>query len=247
MNRKIVLRGVLSLIIGASLQCISASAHGLAVGACSKLVLEGEVTAGAEWKALLGEDWVFRILPVPPMQAGYTGWDLVIDRAQPAGFPDALYLATPPFGSINEREIATTFGLRAQDAIGWNPRTFRFLIDPKAFDEAQQVYRSGYPSGPSSSASSDVAKRLLELQKGAASGELRILDARLVPGTADPAPYAQQWAMEVSRTQHEIEPSSIGGSPRGALRSMRFRLTLWLPAKWTFPPGVHATRATCGQ
>jgi hypothetical protein len=220
-----------------------------AAPACSKVVLEGAAGATDEWKASIGEGWIFRIVPVPSLQAGYTGWDLVVDRQQPAGFPDALYLATPPFGSINEREIATTFGLRAQDAIGWNPRSFRFLIDPKSFHDAQQAYRSAYPAGSSSSpAAGDAAKRLLELQKGAASGELRILDAHLVPGTADPAPFAQQWALAATRTPHEIESSANGeGSPRGALHSMRFRLTIWLPAGWVLPAGVHATRGACGQ
>jgi hypothetical protein len=242
------LRGARAVVAVVLFQCISASAHALAAKSCARLVLEGEVTAGHEWKTALGQGWVFRIVPVPPMQAGYTGWGLVVDRAQPAGFPDALYLATPPFGSINEREIATTFGLRAQDVIGWNPRSFRFLIDQKSFKDAQQAYRLAYPAAASSSAASaDAANRLLEFRKNAASGELRILDARLVPGTADPAPFAQQWTLAASRTEHEIESSDAQGSPRGALRWMRFRLTLWLPSGWAFPAGVNATHAACGQ
>jgi hypothetical protein len=209
---------------------------------CSKLVVEGEVTAGHEWKAPIGQEWIFRFVPVTPGQAGYSGWDLVVDRTEPAGFPDALYLATPPFGSINEREIATTFGLRAQDAIGWNPRTFRFLTDLKSFRDAQQAYAAA------SSGDAKAMSRLLELQKTAASGELRILDAHLVPGTADPAPFAQQWALAASRTPHQVETASNNhGIPRGELRSIRFRLTLWLPQKWVFPPGAHPTRAACGQ
>ena len=215
---------------------------GLHAQTCARLVLEDEVKAGQEWNTSLGQGWVFRIVPVPPMQTGYSGWDLVVDRAQPAGFPDALYLATPPFGSINEREIATTFGLRAQDAIGWNPRTFRFLIDPKSFQDAQHAYRA------SSSSDTRAMNRLLELQKNAASGELRILDARLVPGAADPAPFAQQWTLAAARTPHQIESSANGqGSARGELHFLRFRLTLWLPAKWAFPPDAHPTRSACGQ
>jgi hypothetical protein len=251
MNRKVVLRAAHTLIAAAFFQWICGSAHGFAAESCSKLVLEGEVAAGHEWKTELGQGWVFRIVPVSPMRAGYTGWDLVVDRAQPAGFPDALYLATPPYGSINEREIATTFGLRAQDAFGWNPRTFRFLVDPKSFRDAQQAYRSGVEATPASSAPSGnvvAMDRLLELQKSAASGELRILDARLEPGTADPAPFAQPWALAASRTQYQIESSGSGkGSPRGEFHSIRFRLTLWLPAKWAVPAGLHTVRAACGQ
>jgi hypothetical protein len=242
MNRKLVVRVAHAVAAAVLFQWICASAHAIGAESCNKLVLEGEVTSGHEWKAALGQGWLFRIVPVPPMQTGYSGWDLVVDRAQPAGFPDALYLATPPFGSINEREIATTFGLRAQDAIGWNPRTFRFLIDPKSFQDAQHAYRA------SSSSDTRAMNRLLELQKNAASGELRILDARLVPGAADPAPFAQQWTLAAARTPHQIESSANGqGSARGELHFLRFRLTLWLPAKWAFPPDAHPTRSACGQ
>jgi hypothetical protein len=251
MKRKRFLRGARAVVAVALFHCICASAQAQAAESCSKLVLEGEVTADHEWKAALGQGWVFRIVPVSPTQAGYSGWDLVVDRAQPAGFPDALYLATPPFGSINEREIATTFGLRAQDAIGWNPRSFRFLIDPNSFRDAQQAWRSVFPDTLASAvppADSKAMSRLLELQKTAASGELRILGTRLSPGTADPAPFAQQWALAASRTQQKIEPAAeVRGSPRGELHAMRFRLTLWLPPKWTFPPEAHPTRSTCGQ
>ncbi len=251
MNRKRFLQGARAVIAAALFQCICAAAHAVAAEPCARLVLEGEVTAGHEWKTTLGQGWVFRIVPVSPTQAGFSGWDLVVDRTQPAGFPDALYLATPPFGSINEREIATTFGLRAQDAIGWNPRTFRFLVDPNSFRDAQQSYRSVFPATPASAAppaDSAAMKRLLELQKAAASGELRILEARLTPGTADPEPFAQQWSLAASRTQQRVEPAAeVRGSPRGELHAMRFRLTLWLPSRWSFPPDAHPTRSTCGQ
>ena len=248
MNRKMGLRRARTIVMAALLQCICTAAYAFAAQSCSRVVLEGEVNAGHEWKTTLGQGWVFRIVPVTPARGAYSGWDMVVDRAEPAGFPDALYLATPPFGSINEREIATTFGLRAQDAIGWNPRTFRFFIDPKSFRDAQQAYASAIPASSSGSVDRKAMNRLLELQKDAASGELRILDVRLVPGTADPAPFAQQWSMAASRTPHQIESSASNqGSPRGELRFMRFRLTLWLPAKWVFSPGAHATRAACGQ
>src|SRR5579871_207645 len=84
---------------------------------CQRVVLEGQVSAGQQWQAILGQGWVFRILPITASSSDYTGWDLVVDREPPAGFPDALLLATLPYDSLNEREIGTTFGLRAQDAI----------------------------------------------------------------------------------------------------------------------------------
>src|SRR6202035_3527974 len=168
------------------------SARAAAPVSCKKVVLAGEVNAGQTWQTALGQEWVFRILPVPPGQAGYSGWDLAVDREPPAGYPDALLLATLPYNSINEREIGTTFGLRAQDAIGWNPRSFRFLSNPAEFKQAQRWFlelsQSAFAAGAegkpgtSTKRAADTMARLLELEKGASHGEFRILDARVVPG-----------------------------------------------------------------
>lgn len=217
---------------------------------CKRLVLNGEANAGQEWSEPVGDGWRFRLVPIPPLQAGYSGWDLVVDRMQPAGFPDALYLATPPYNSINEREVGTTYGLRAQDAIGWNPRSFRFLADPGAFVEAQQVYRQDLlsPNTASSSASAAASQRLLKLADGASQGQFRILDAHISPGIADPAPFAQSWARLSSRTPHEIDAAAPGKqAAAGSLNWMRFQIVLWLPANWKLPAGAHATAAGCGE
>lgn len=141
----------------------------------------------------LGQGWTFRVLPV----AGYSGWDLVVDRDPPAGYPDALLLATPPYDSINEREIGTTFGLRAQDAVGWNTRSFHFLTDTAQFRLAQQWFGELSPGVSNKTArprmpeNTQIMQRLLELRNGASSGQFRILNARVVPGTRDPHSFAQ--------------------------------------------------------
>lgn len=214
---------------------------------CTRMVFEGDVSAGQEFKAPIGQGWVFRIVPIPSLQGGYTGWDLVVDRDQPAGFPDALYLATPPYRSINEREIGTAYGLRAQDAIGWNPRSFRFLIDPHALREAQSDYYTAFELHKDPVAQANVSAasaRLLKRAAAAQQGELRILDAHLSPGLADPAPYAERWAVAGASMQHEVEANGAP-SPRGQLNWIRFSLTLWLPPNWKAPPGLHAMRVGC--
>jgi hypothetical protein len=226
--------------------------------ACQRAMIEGRVSAGREWNVPLGEGWIFRILPISSSPAEYSGWDLVVDRQPPAGFPDALLLATMPYNSINEREIGTTFGLRAQDAIGWNPRTFRFLIDTSDFRDAQRLFRSltqtavggsaNAARDPSAAPGGDALSRLVELRHHASSGELRILDAAIVPGVADPAPYAQAWALAASRTQHEIEAAPAGkSSALGTLNWMRFSLTLWFPADWRIPLELHSERTPCPE
>jgi len=221
---------------------------------CQRVVMTGEVSAGQEWRAPFGQGWVFRIVPVQPGKAGYSGWDLVVDRLQPAGFPDALLLATPPYNSINEHEVGTTFGLRAQDAIGWNPRSFHFLADPDAFRESQKLFQvfGGAKQGsrmPAAGSREEIAlDRQLKINQRASPGEFRILDARLVPGIADAAPYAENWAVASSRTQHSVEAGQEGRStPRGELHWIKFSITLWLPGTWAVPKEFPSQRAACGE
>ncbi len=222
--------------------------------ACARITIEGEVAAGQEWSSPIGQGWVFRIVPIQPA-AKYSGWDLIVDRSNPdrsgpAGFPDAIYLATPPYGSLSEREIGTTYGLRAQDAIGWNPRSFRFLTDPAAFRAAQQAFhampKQPPPLHPGQSGPDEATARLLDLIAPASQGEFRILDARLIPGIGDPAPYAQNWALAASRTPHqEVPPPSGTASQRGSLLWMRFSITLTPPAGWPHPTGWSAKPVPC--
>jgi len=226
---------------------------------CVRLEIEGAVAAGQEWKTPLGEGWVFRVLPIAPTSAAYSGWDMVVDRDPPSGYPDALLLATLPYNSINQREIGTTFDLRAQDAIGWNPRSFRFLSNPAEFREAQQRFRQLTPADSAhgtnvnpgaSKAAADTAtmQRLLHFESRASSGQLRILDARIVRGIADPKPFALNWALASSRTPHEIEPAAAGqASAQGKLLWMRFALTLWLPASWKAGRELRASRVLCPE
>ena len=225
---------------------VSSRAACAPVKTCLRAEFQGEVRAGQEWNAVLGQGWVFRIVPI----AGYSGWDLVVDRDPPAGYPDALMLATLPYDSINEREIGTTFGLRAQDAIGWNPRSFRFFTGTAQFREAQQRFRqlaAGKASTPAPD-NSVAMRRLLQLRESASTGEMRILDARLVPGTRDPKPFAQGWALAFSRTPHEIDPLPPGqAGTDGSLVWMRFALTLWLPDGWKSSPRIHPVRAPCPE
>ena len=65
---------------------------------CKKMTLTGEAAAGQEWRAVIGQGWVFRVVPIQPGEnagrSGYSGWDLVVDREPPAGFPDALLVAS---------------------------------------------------------------------------------------------------------------------------------------------------------
>ena len=215
--------------------------------------MEGTVRAGEEWKAPFGEEWVFRVMPIQAApRLGYSGWDLVVDREQRAGFPDALLVATPPYNSLSEREVGTTFGLRAQDVVGWNPRSFRFLIDPEAFRESQKLFqvmgaRHGMEAPVASSRQEAAIQRQLKINEKSAAGQFRILDGGLAPGNSDAAPYAIQWALKSQRTRHSNEPAINARNPLGELHWIKFSITLWLPERWKAPRELQVVRAACSE
>jgi hypothetical protein len=155
--------------------------------------------------------------------------------------------------------VGTTFGLRAQDAIGWNPRSFRFLTAPDALRESQKLFQvlnqagqllqtGQKPANSQSAAEARATRRLMALALQSSPGQFRILDARLAPGVSDAASYAENWALASPRTPHTFEPGAGGKStPLGDLHWMRFSVTLWLPAAWKAPAQLHAVRAACSE
>jgi hypothetical protein len=224
---------------------------------CRKVELQGEVNRGQEWRAPIGQGWAFRVIPIagtPIAHTEFSGWDLAIDRD--GIYPDALLLATPPYGSLNQREIATTFGLRAQDAIAWQPREFHFLTSEKDLTQARELYRivmadsaqarQTTPSSLSPSSSSSLLA-IIGDRRRVSAGEFTVLDARLTAGVADPPPYATQWAAQLQQVPHTLVPSSGKPSPLGQLAWMRFRATLWLPTGWRLPPELHAESVKCAE
>lgn len=227
---------------------------------CRKIVLTGEVSAGSEWKASLGEGWAFRVLPIPRDKAtdGVGGWDLVIDREDPAGFPDALLVANPPYNLINSREVGTSYGLRAQDAIGWNPRHFQFMTNRSAFRQAQKLYllldRYGELGGKAQATASGRKQKALtrdmqrftKLVHESSPGEFHILDARLTPGSATVKPYAANWAFQSAKTPHTDEiPPGGAVTPLGKLEWIQFSATLWVPASWRAPRNIEQPPTPC--
>jgi hypothetical protein len=216
---------------------------------CRKIELAGEVSAGQEWSAAIGEGWMFRVVPIPGSKKGYTGWDLVVDRQAGGGYPDALLLATPPYGSLNERETGTTFGMRAQDAIAWGPRRFQFLTSVPDLMQSKRDFDLVMvgPGGLNANSRSKAAWELLNLMEGASAGRFEVLDARLTAGVANPPAFAEQWAMHLSRVPHTLVPSSGTSTARGELHWIRFGATLWLPKQWVVPRGSHSDLAKCAQ
>ncbi len=231
---------VLALLVGCG--------HPMMAQECRRVVLTGEVKSGEEWHAEIGQGWVFRVVPIGgPLERKYSGWDMVVDRARGGGYPDALLLATPPYGSLTEREVGTTFGLRAQDAIGWNPRRFRFLLSEKDLATGRSLYAATLSAASGSEAQRYASTKLLGLLGQVGQGEFRVLDARLRMGTADPTGFARQWALRLKETPHTVEQPLGSATARGELLWVRFTTTLWFPAKWKLPAGVESAMAKCSQ
>jgi hypothetical protein len=199
--------------------------------ACSKLVLEGEVNAGGSWQHAITNGWAIRLLPITAAGQSYTGWDVVVGKDDDREYPDALLLATPPYDSLSEREIGTTYGLRAQDAIAWTPRHFHFLSKDAQVERARKLFRE-ITSGHSWPGIEQASQDLLNMVgdgAGMGVGELAVLDAKIVPGAGDPPPFARQWLPRLNSVPHTVVQANGAPGPRGELRWMRFRLTLWLP------------------
>jgi len=231
---------------------------------CRIVRLTGDVSEGHEWSAAIGEGWLFRMVPIPPRSNSkdghaYSGWDLVVDREKGGGYPDALLLGTPPYGSLNEREIGTTFGMRAQDAIAWEPRRFHFLTNLRDWTRARELFPaviegSGSDVAPSNSPTRNkAAYELLQIvgkNSGSgrtASGEFSVLDARLKSGVSDPPAYALQWAAHLGQVPHKLEQADAVPGPMGELLWLRFGVTLWLPGSWKAPPRLASKSASCAQ
>jgi len=206
---------------------------------CRLVTLTGQAAAGSVWRAPIGQGWEVRLVPIA---SPYSGWDIVGAPVGDTAYPDALLLATPPWGSLTEREIGTTFGMRAQDAVAWMPRRFHFLTNADQLARARKAFPVAIGGG---SAGVSASKALLSEIAHASAGELTITGAKLVAGVADPPNFAQQWASHLSRVPYQQLPAAGIPTPRGEIRSIDFRIRLWLPAGWTLPQGLKSEKTFC--
>jgi hypothetical protein len=174
-----------------------------------------------------------------------------MDRERGGGYPDGLLLATPPYGSLNEREIGTTYGMRAQDAIAWGPRRFHFLTSVDRWKRARELYAT-VMAGRGGVSGEAATRELLAMVSGdVGSGEFEVMDARLRAGLGDPPVFARQWAANLGRVPHELEQKDgrMGGvsGPLGELKWVHFRVTLMVPGSWELPAGLGAKAAKCAE
>jgi hypothetical protein len=153
-------------------------------------------------------------------------------------------LATPPYQSVTPLSISTDFSFRAQDAVGWNPRHFRFATSAGEFRDLEQIYLRLPKPGtePSPELQAELAKQLAR----AAEGTLTILDARLVPGNADQWRVAAAVASHFAETAHTLVQEPDGStSALGRLVWLRFRLQLDMPPGFQMSSELHPVPVKC--
>jgi len=195
---------------------------------CTVSTFEGEVSYGQTYRHVINGNLELVLDPLP------SGWLL---RVLPAGRPrpehDYAELATPPYQSVTSLAVSTDFSFRAQDAIAWNPRNFRFAATSDAYSRLLMAYNS-YIGAQDPSSRRAAEGRLTALVPQTQSGELRILDARIIAGTADQAGLAAMVASHLSETAHSVVTAHGEKiSSLGRITWFRFRISLWLPEKGT--------------
>ncbi len=206
---------------------------------CRSAVIEGEVQAGQSLRRSFAGGLDVLLEPIA------SGWVLrVIPTRGDRPREDFAEIATPPYRSVSPLLLSTDFSFRSQDAVGWNPRRFRYVAEARAFARLEAVYRK-VVGAPRAAAEDEAALgRLVGEQP---EGELRILDASLLPGTADPTRAAALVSTHFAETAHRIEQPSAGRTtPLGRLNWVRVRVRLELARGARVMPGVDVVSSVCG-
>lgn len=202
-------------------------------GNCRRVILEGDVKAGASFQRSFTKnlDFVLEALP--------SGW---IVRVLPVGVPrtehDFAELATPPYRSVTPLAVSTDFAFRAQDAIAWNPRRFSYAADAATARRLAELYPGVLANDPK--AVSEAAVLTLRQPKA----EFQIVGAALVPGTANQWRMAAAVASHLETTPHEVvrgeQPTLLG-----RLAELHFRVLLELAPGMEPAPGAAVEKIPC--
>jgi hypothetical protein len=233
--RQASVRVILGLLMAMGQVGLAASVGKAAM--CRRAVVEGEVRAGQEFVEVIGNGLEVMLEPLA------SGWIL---RVLPVGAPrpehDYAELASPPYRSVSPLLISTDFSFRAQDAVAWNPRHFRFAADKTTFAELSEAYKEYRNTAPSVSG----MNKLTELVSRTPEGTMQLLDAHLVPGTGDQAEMAATVASHFDTTAHSLEgPADGRGTPLGKVTWIRFRISLELPEGFQAARGTIVERYGC--
>lgn len=206
---------------------------------CSRVLLEGEVRAGTGYRKSFGGGLDFALEPIA------SGWVMrVLPTGESGTSADYAGVATPPYRSVSPLLVSTDFSFRAQDAVGWNPRRFRYAADKRAFVSLEALYRKIVSANRSSPADEAAVGGLVSEQP---EGALEVVDATLAPGTADQTRAAALLSTRYGATAHRTEQPEGGKSTAlGRIGSLRFRAKLDLKRGIKPAPGVQLESYVCG-
>jgi hypothetical protein len=238
MERTVALAGkkcavfLLGLSVGPALAATKGAAKKPPMN-CSRAVFEGDVKAGEGFEEVFAPGLKFYLEPLR------SGWIVrVLAADEPRGPHDYAELATPPYRSVSPLLLSTDWSFRAQDAVAWNPRRFRYAENRETFHRLAALYDK-VMAGDAASAS-----RAADLVSHQPEGVLQILDAKMAPGVADQAQMAATVASHLAETPHEVDQSATP-SPLGRLEEMRFRVQLDLPAGIEVVKGIKIEKIFC--
>lgn len=182
---------------------------------CKPLVVEGMVQQGQAFTRPITSLLDFKLEAVP------AGWMV---RVLPHGLPrpphDYAELANPPYRSPTPILISTDFAFRAQDAIAWNPRNFRYFTRADEAATAESAFAATLrdPKHPAAGAA------LFALLPKAQEATLTVVDATITGGTANQTAAAATVAAHFAETAHRVQ-SDRPASPLGEILSLTFRVT----------------------
>ena len=203
------------------------------VGHCSRVVFDGDVKAGEGFEKIFAKGLKFYMEPLR------SGWIVRVLAADgPRGAHDYAELATPPYRSVNPLLISTDWSFRAQDAVAWNPRRFRYARNGEVFRRLAELY-GGVTANDAASSS-----KAAEIASEQPEGVVQILDARMAPGIADQAQMAATVASHLEETPHEVD-QGIAPSALGRIEELRFRVKLDLPAESHAAAGLFVENFLC--
>ena len=206
---------------------------------CRVAVVEGEVHAREALRRSFGGGLDLLLEPIA------SGWVVrVVPTHGERPKMDYAEIATPPYRSVSPLLISTDYSFRAQDAIGWNPRRFRYAADPHAFARLQEVYGRIVAATGGQPGDEAALARMAAKQPG---GSVEILDASLAPGTADATRAAALVASHFGTTAHRVEaPPGGKATPLGSIGWIRVRVKLELRGGARPTPGVRVESSVGG-
>jgi len=228
MGEGLRLAWIAGLVLTAGVASGAAAQKGAVTGVCRVGVIEGEVKAGESFARPIGDGLEVRLEAL----SWGSGWLLRVVPIK-GGMPkhDYAELATPPYESVSPLLLSTDFSFRAQDAVAWNPRRFRYADNQSDFQRLSDMYEQYRRSTPPSA---KTEGELAVAVSKAPEGMLQILDARLIPGSANQAGTATTVATHFNSSAHTVEEPPEGkGTALGKLTWVRFRVSLALR------PGFH--------